>query len=80
MKFKLSYLVPGPTAFTDYNEHVPSVVVVFWRLTIIFRKLSMMSIKPIKPFEFYWIVHKRGKLNSLNSYIIENPKVLSDFL
>ena len=55
-------------------------VVVFWRLTIIIMRLSMMSIKPIKPFEFYLIRHKTGKWNSLNSYIIENLNMLSDFL
>ena len=40
----------------------------------------MMSIKRLKTFEFYLILHKTGKWNSLNSYIIENLKVLSDFL
>ena len=55
-------------------------VVVFWRLTIILMRLSMMSIKRIKLSEFYLILHKTGKWNSLNSYIIENLNVSSDFL
>ena len=40
----------------------------------------MMSIKRIKSFPFYFILHKPGKSNSVNRYNIENLKVLNAFL
>ena len=67
----------GRAPMFDFRLFAP---VVSWRLTIILKRLSIMSIKRIKLSEFYLILHKTGKWNSINSDIIVNLNVLSDFL